>query len=251
MHIDRPIVLSIAGLDPSGGAGLLADAKTFERHKVYGLGVCTAQTLQTESEFMSIRWEKPQDILAAVEKMLMHYEVKAVKIGIAENINVLQKIVSCIYSANKELKIIVDPIIKTGTGFRFWNNGIEKGKLNELLSMIYLLTPNFHEIKELYPELDERDAAEELSRYCNVLLKGGHNTSEPATDYLFMKGEAERIIPESVTIYSKHGSGCVLSSAITANLALGFDLIASCKLAKKYIEEFLASNETLLGYHCI
>jgi hydroxymethylpyrimidine/phosphomethylpyrimidine kinase len=248
MLVDRPIVLSIAGLDPSGGAGLLADIKTFEQHKVYGLGVCTAQTLQTESEFLSIRWEKMQDIVAAIEKMLMHYQVKTVKIGIVESLGVLEKIVSAIYSADRDIKIVVDPIIASTTGYTFWREGTNSAELKNILSKVYLLTPNYNEISALSPG-NQKESAKELSRFCNVLLKGGHNMEEPAIDHLFVKGEAERIIPDGVTVHRKHGSGCVLSSAITANLAQGFDLITSCRLAKNYIERFLNSNDSLLGYH--
>ena len=86
MESNRPVVMSIAGFDPCGGAGILADIKTFEQHKVYGLGVNTSQTLQTENDFISIRWETENDILNALEKLLTHYDVKAVKIGIVENI---------------------------------------------------------------------------------------------------------------------------------------------------------------------
>jgi len=249
MLVDRPIVLSIAGLDPSAGAGLLADIKTFEQHKVYGLGICTAQTLQTESEFLSIRWEKVNDIVTAIEKMLMHYQVRAVKVGIVESLSVLKKIVSTVYSADREIKIIVDPIVASTTGYTFWREAANAEELENILSKVYLLTPNYNEMSALRPG-EEKESAKELSRFCNVLLKGGHNMEEPAIDHLFVKGEAERIVPEGVTVHRKHGSGCILSSAIAANLAQGFDLISSCRLAKNYIERFLNSNDSLLGYHC-
>ena len=124
MYIDRPIVMSIAGLDPSAGAGLLADIKTFEQHKVYGIGICSAQTLQTETEFFSIRWEKAGDIVTALEKMLMHYEVKVVKVGIVEDVNVLLKVVSAIHNINKDIKIIVDPILRSSSGYTFWKDNV-------------------------------------------------------------------------------------------------------------------------------
>jgi hydroxymethylpyrimidine/phosphomethylpyrimidine kinase len=248
MHFDRPIVLSIAGLDPSAGAGLLADIKTFEQHKVYGLGICSAQTLQTETEFLSVRWEKSADIVTALEKMLMHYEVKAVKIGIVEDISVLLKIVSAINGIDKDIKIIVDPILRSSSGFTFWKSNISESILKEVLPRVYLLTPNYDEMG-LITGQDAKSSAEELSMYCNILLKGGHNKGEPAIDYLFMKGESDKIFPETVSFSSKHGSGCVLSSSITANLALGFELPAACRLAKNYIERFLSGSETLLGYH--
>src|SRR5665648_1205489 len=77
MEANRPIVMSIAGFDPCGGAGILADIKTFEQHNVYGLAINTAQTVQTENDFISIRWETEDNILKALETMLAHYDVKS------------------------------------------------------------------------------------------------------------------------------------------------------------------------------
>ena len=244
----RPIVLSIAGLDPSAGAGLLADIKTFEQHKVYGLGISTAQTLQTEDRFYSIRWEEPEVIKEAIEKMLWHYKVGVVKIGIVENNETLDQIVSLIATLDPNIKIVLDPVIRSSTGYEFWGE-INKDVLLNLLTKLFLITPNYQEVLQLAPAPDAETSVLQLSATCNVLLKGGHNEEEEGTDYLYMQGVVERIMPGPETVFSKHGSGCVLSSAITANLALGFDLLTACKEAKKYTEQFLSSNKTLLGYH--
>jgi hydroxymethylpyrimidine/phosphomethylpyrimidine kinase len=249
MEANRPKVISIAGFDPCGGAGILADIKSFEQHKVYGLGINTAQTLQTENDFISIRWETENDILKALETMLNHYDVKAVKIGIIENISTLQKIVSFIHQKNKEIKIIIDTVIKSSSGFNFWKEKTDEAQLFEILSKSYLITPNYNEALLLMPAANSKDAAQKLSAYCNVLLKGGHNNEEVGVDYLYTKTGIRKFIASTTTVSSKHGSGCVLSAAITANLALGYDLVTSCTKAKKYIEQFLESNDTLLGYH--
>src|SRR5688500_4568101 len=123
MPSDRPIVMSVAGLDPCGGAGLFADIKTFEQHKVYGLGIATAQTLQTEDAFFSVRWESDKSILEAISKMLVNYNVQAVKICIVQNIQSLHRIVSSIHAFNKNIPIIVDPVIRSTTDFNFWQEG--------------------------------------------------------------------------------------------------------------------------------
>jgi hydroxymethylpyrimidine/phosphomethylpyrimidine kinase len=232
MQDKRPIVMSIAGMDPSAGAGLLADIKTFEQHKVYGLGISTAQTLQTDNQFFSIRWEETDDILEAIEKMLSNYEVKAIKIGIVKNISALDQIVSLINFIDSNIKIVVDPVIKSSTGFSFWDK-IDQAILFQLLTKIFLLTPNYNEALQLIPSTDAKKSAEELSTYCNVLLKGGHNKEEEGVDYLYTQSGVKKIPGETENIFPKHGSGCVLSSAITANIALGFDLIHSCQNAKK------------------
>lgn len=250
MQEKRPIVMSVAGMDPSAGAGLLADIKTFEQHRVYGLGICTAQTLQTDNQFFSIRWEETDDILEAIEKMLLNYKVKAIKIGIVKNICALDQIVSLINIIDSNIKIIVDPVIKSSTGFSFWNK-IDQAVLLDLLSKIFLVTPNYHEVLQLFPSPDAKKSAKQLSNYCNVLLKGGHNKEEAGVDYLYTQNRVEKMIAETENIFPKHGSGCVLSAAITANIALGNDLAVSSKKAKKYIEQFLSSNEILLGNHYV
>ena len=121
--------------------------------------------------------------------------------------------------------------------------------LLEALSKVFLITPNYNEAIQLLPSSNAKDAAKHLAKHCNVLLKGGHNNEEPGVDYLYTKNEIIKLEATSTEVSPKHGSGCVLSAAITANLALGFDLINSCKNAKTYIEQFLKSNSTLLGYH--
>ena len=249
MESNRAIVLSIAGFDPCGGAGILADIKTFEQHKVYGLAVNTAQTLQTENHFISIKWEVEKDILKALETLLNQYNVTAIKIGIVENISTLNNIISFIHQNNTTIKIVVDTVLKSSSGFVFWNEQTNEKALMEMLKKIFLITPNYNEVLQLMPAKNAKESAEKLSVYCNVLLKGGHNKEEPGVDYLYMKNNIEKLEANTNNIYAKHGSGCVLSAAITANIALGFDLVNACKNAKKYIEQFLSSNKTLLGYH--
>lgn len=249
MEANRPVVLSIAGFDPSGGAGLLADIKTFEQHKVYGLGIVTAQTVQTENDFLSVRWENENDVLKSLDTMLSRYEVKAVKIGITENEGTLRKIVSFVYQKSSAIKIVADTVIRSSSGFDFWDEKLNEEILMEILPEIFLITPNYSEALQLMPSVSAKEAAQKLSAYCNVLLKGGHNMDEVGIDYLFMQKKAERIGGSGDKLFAKHGSGCVLSAAITANLALGLDLVTACTQAKKYVEHFLLSNKTLLGYH--
>ena len=249
MQSDRPIVMSLAGLDPCGGAGLFADIKTFEQHKVYGLGITTAQTLQTEDAFFSIRWESDESILEAISKMFANYNIQAVKIGIVQNIQSLQRIVSSIHAFNKNIPIIVDPVIRSTTDFNFWQEGFDSALLYQVLQMTELITPNYKEVMQLAPCTDEKEAAGKLSDYCNVLLKGGHNEKEPGVDYLYTQTGILKLEPHTVTIFPKHGSGCVLSSSIAANMALGNGLAAACHKAKSYTEKFLLSNQSLLGSH--
>lgn len=249
MSNNRPIVLSIAGFDPSGGAGVLTDVKTFEQHQVYGLAIITGNTIQTENEFIKMEWITIDFVLESMTILFNKYEIKAVKIGIVPTLEYLEQIVFQIKKLSQKAKIIWDTVLRSSTDFNFMD--IENQiKLISILNQMDLITPNYKEILQLSTKgINAETIAKNISQHCAILLKGGHNSEALGTDFLFLKDEIFTLLPETKNIFSKHGSGCVLSSAITANLALGFDIKPSCKKAKMYIEKFLNSNNTLLGYH--
>lgn len=246
---NRPYVLSIAGFDPSGGAGLVADAKTMEAHGVYGLTVCTSITVQHESVFEAVEWVDIELIKRQTILLIQKYPVNFCKIGLIQDWLSLTQITALLLELNPKMKIIVDPIFKASAGFDFHQDTQIKD-LESWLQNIYLLTPNALELNRIGDgQKSEMDIAKALSQYCRVLYKGGHNETEKGTDYLLIGDNVHQLLPQTITQYSKHGSGCVLSAAIVSNLALGHDLVESCVLAKTYISQFLDSNETLLGYH--
>ncbi len=244
----RNYTLTIAGFDPSSGAGLTADIKTFEQHKVYGLSVCTAITLQTEDEFFDIRWEKIEDVIKAIKIVLEKYPVSIIKTGILPSLEYLNKIVTFLHLKYPNIKIVVDPILKSSTGFDFIKDS-NKELFYSILKKCYLITPNLNEAILITGNQNEIEAAKEISNYCNVLLKGGHHTEKFGVDYLFINNTILEFKPTITNGTAKHGSGCILSAAITANLALGHSLEEACKISKYYIETILSSNPTLLAYH--
>jgi hydroxymethylpyrimidine/phosphomethylpyrimidine kinase len=245
----RPLCLSIAGFDPSGGAGILADIKTFEAHKVLGMAVVTGLTFQNESEFIGVNWVKTDDIIKQIEILSKKYHFQYIKIGIAENFETLEKITICCNKLFSGCKLIWDPVFATSSGFHFHTN-TEKENLIRIYRNIFLITPNFDEIKLLTGTDDEEYAAKEISKHCNVFLKGGHRKDKPGKDYLFTtEGKIFSFRPKKISEYAKHGSGCVMSSAVAASLTNGETLQRSCLKAKDYVTKFLFSNKTLLGYH--
>jgi len=248
MHYDRPVVLSIAGYDPSGGAGVLADIKTLEQHRCLGLGVLTALTVQTESRFIRADWLPLAKIQEQVQPLLEEYPVRVIKIGIVENLEVLHLIIEAIKTQQNDSIIIWDPVIASSTGFAF-HKTIDRDLLTVVLRNVYLVTPNIPEAKILAGMEDNMAAARWLSSHTRILLKGGHNEDQTATDYLWEAGNSTRFDSSTRSDYGKHGSGCILSSAIAANLAGGDDLFTSCAAAKRYIEKILNSNTNLLAYH--
>lgn len=248
MNKARPYVLTVAGFDPSGGAGILADIKTFEQNGVYGLAICTATTLQTEDEFISAKWTNVDELHAHIRKMLEQYPVAAMKTGIMPSLKALHDVIVFANENKPGIKIVVDPIIKSTTGFGFMTE-IDRNTLEVILNNINLITPNYHEAKKLTRLDNIEEASEYLSRFCNVIIKGGHNSDEPGVDMLYTKDRTVKILPGNAKVYPKHGSGCVFSAAVTANLAKGIEIETACRNAKSYTEAFLASNELLLGYH--
>jgi hydroxymethylpyrimidine/phosphomethylpyrimidine kinase len=241
-------VLSIAGYDPSAGAGVLADIKTVEQIGVYGCAVNTAITYQNDIDFKGIDWLTINQIRKQFDVLAERFRFEYVKVGLVQSFEVLQQIVLFLTKYDAGIKIIWDPILKASAGFRFHELD-EIVDFTKLLEHIYLVTPNHDEIKELTGLKDAEAAAKYLSQYTNVLLKGGHST-EHANDLLYIGNgtvimESERL-PEQ---YSKHGSGCVLSAAITAYLQTGLTLENACLKAKEYTAAFLKSNEGLTGFH--
>ncbi len=234
----RPKVMTIAGFDPSGGAGVLADIKTFEQHQVLGFGINTANTIQNESEFYSVNWMKPEEILSQIDAMVDAHVIHYVKIGIIENLNVLQRIVKHLKSKHPNMFILWDPILATSSGFDF-HKDVDEKTLVEVSQQIDLITPNRVEFEALF---------EDVNISSTVLLKGGHNPSENTADIL-KESHGEIEISGSRIDGNKHGTGCVLSSAIIANLSKGVDLKESCENAKHYVEKLILSNSGELGYH--
>lgn len=248
MHYERPTVLSIAGFDPSGGAGVLADIKTLEQHRCLGLGVLTAVTIQTEDHFLGIDWLSLTKIKEQLLPLLEQYPVSVIKIGIVESLQVLQHLLHFIKKYKQEIRIIWDPVIASTSGFTF-HKTIDRSLLAEILSGIFLLTPNIPEAGLLAGVANSEDAAEWLSSMTNILLKGGHNETQKGIDHLWESGKKTTFVNYIKAIKGKHGSGCILSSAIAANLALGKNLQEATQTAKKYIEQILNSNSNLLAYH--
>ena len=246
---NRPFVLSIAGFDPSAGAGVLADIKTLEANQVYGLGVCTALTFQHESQFDGVSWISLKEIERQLEVLYQKYTIAVVKIGLVENIATLSGIVDAVLRANPSSKIIFDPILKASAGFDF-HDSMTLDSLALVLQQVYLITPNIPELNRLVlGNAPSEEKALQLAASCSVYLKGGHNTTATAEDVLFENGLVSFFDSPRIENGEKHGSGCVLSSAIAAGLAKGYDLHKACSDAKTYINHFLSSSPTLLGSH--
>lgn len=244
----RPYIVTIAGFDPSNGAGLTSDVKTFETLKCYGLAVCTANTAQSDIEFHTCHWTPIEVIIEQISILFKRFDIEYAKIGIVENWQVLSKIIDTLLKLNPRIKIILDPVLRSSSNFTF--HASDEAVFDQILDKIYVLTPNYDEIKQLYADKNIEQAIEYISSKTNLFLKGGHRIDKIGQDILFtFEGKQFNLNPKLSNCSEKHGSGCVLSSAITSYLALDFPLLKACYRGKHYAERFLSSNSTLLGYH--
>lgn len=245
----RPVTLTIAGLDPCSGAGLTADVKTFEAHKVYSLAVASCITYQHDLEFKKTDWIPLEKIIEQLELLKERFNIRLVKVGLIENLMVLDQLLDYLHSALPSPLIVWDPILKASAGYAFHCQP-DHAFVEHLCKKIYLLTPNIPEALQLGQSAGAFENAKSLSRHCHIYLKGGHAEIKKGKDYLFTKEKKEfSFNPKLKNVNPKHGSGCVLSAAITANLAKKETLHSACLKAKNYTAQFLKSNAGLLGYH--
>ena len=245
-------VLSIAGFDPTGGAGIIADIKVFSRLGLYGLAVPTASTNQKVDEPIEVKPEPVAFFCRNLKNIFSNFNIQAVKIGMLARPEIV-KATADILRKYKPKYIVLDPVLKSSGEIRFLNQaGIQALKF-ELLSLATIITPNIPEAGELVGRKirnynDAKDAATELNRNFGtiVVVKGGHLPTTPTdifyngTELIEMKGEK--------FLGSPHGTGCVFSSALTVYLAKGLLPREAVSEAKRFTAELIkaAKGEKLL-----
>lgn len=247
IRLRTPIVMSIAGFDSSSGAGVTADLKTFEATGSYGLGICSALTFQNQNEYTGTQWIALTDILRQCELQFRTCTPLYVKIGLIENFDILEQLVTRLIEMLPGVRIIWDPILKASAGYVFHTN---TEKLYEVLKHIYLITPNSLELEQLFGSIGDVEALQNISQRLNIniLWKGGHTVDERSADRLIMPTGVHTFSVQR-SRYGKHGTGCVLSSAITSYLAQEASLPDACDKAQIYVSDFIESNSSNLGYH--
>lgn len=245
----RPIVMTIAGFDPSGGAGLLADIKTLEANKVYGLGVCSALTFQNAETFEAVNWVPLDQMVRQANLLMKTHSIDWIKVGLMENWTITVDLLREIKRKAPRAKVVLDPVMSASAGFDFHSEK-DNGTFKSLIEELDFITPNWNEIQQLIPDKPAKEGAKILSKDVNVYLKGGHNPDAVGRDFLFtQEGKEYPFRAKKVSKYVKHGSGCVFASALTAFLARGFSPPKAGLKAKTYATRFLNSHPSLLGYH--
>jgi hydroxymethylpyrimidine/phosphomethylpyrimidine kinase len=171
-----------------------------------------------------------------------------VKVGIVESFERLQTIINKVREYQPSVFIVWDTVLSASSGFDFVND-INQKELINLLKSIDLITPNTNEVLKLTGNGDVYQGAKELSLHTTILLKGGHRMDKIGVDTLFYNGIEIDFLPTNTQVFPKHGSGCMLSSAIASNVALGNTIDLVCEKSKRFIEKQLLSNHSLLAYY--
>lgn len=233
-------VLTIAGSDCSGGAGIQADIKTLTMHKVFATSVITSVTAQNTCGVTKVEPLSSEIIESQVSSVMEDIFPDAVKIGMLEskeNVEIIVKMLKKYAPKN----IVVDTVMISSSGKRLLEENAMEVYTKELLPLAHIITPNIPEAealtgRKIVNEEDTKEALKELQeRYQTaVLLKGGHAT-EHANDWLAVNGEVICYPGRRFMNPNTHGTGCTLSSAIAANLALGYSMEESVARAKEYI----------------
>ncbi|MGI6199621.1 MAG: bifunctional hydroxymethylpyrimidine kinase/phosphomethylpyrimidine kinase [Christensenellales bacterium] len=238
-------VLSIAGTDPSGGAGASADLKTFAAHGVYGMSVVTALVAQNTCGVRAVQPVPPDFVTAQLDAVCQDIPPQAVKIGMLHSAPVIARVAEAL--ARYELpQVVLDPVMVATSGDRLLDRAAQAA-LERLLPRCRVMTPNLPEGEALWGArvADREDmlrcAAALYARYgCAVLLKGGHGAGDCA-DLLF-DGSARWFAAPRVDTQNTHGTGCTLSAALACNLARGQGLGEAVAHAKAYVTAALSTG---------
>jgi len=239
-------VLTIAGSDSCGGAGIQADLKSFSANGVYGMSVITAITAQNTMGVFAVQDLSEEIIKAQIDAIFTDITVDAVKIGMVSSISSIDAICEKL-ELYKPKNVVLDPVMISKSGFSLLKPESKVALIKKLIPLASLITPNVPEAEEILSEVNSgiteiktiehmEKAAKELYKLgCkNVLLKGGHMQGD-AIDVFYDGSEIIHFNCERIQTKNTHGTGCTLSSAIAANLALGFSMKDAIKNSKVYV----------------
>ncbi len=239
-------VLSIAGSDSSGGAGIQADIKTMTMNGVYAMSAITAMTAQNTMCVFAIQESSPEFLKQQIDAVFEDIYPDAVKIGMVSSAEMIMVIAERLkfYQAKN---IVVDPVMVATSGSKLMKNDALSKLKKELLPLATLVTPNIPEAEVLsgmsIKSKDDMFAVAKMigdAYCCSVLLKGGHNIND-ANDLLYSDDKFRWFEGKRINNPNTHGTGCTLSSAIASNLAKGYTLEESVKRAKNYISGVLSA----------
>ena len=237
------IALTIAGSDPSGGAGIQADLKTFHQHQVYGMAVLSLLTVQSTQGVTAVETMKPELVDAQLQHLLADIVPHAAKTGALGNAAIVEVVAARLKGSL--FPLVVDPVMISKHGHALIDASARAALISRLLPVTFLVTPNTHEAEVLSGVpvktlIEAREAAKRIAALGPqaVLIKGGHLEGAPV-DVLFHRGSFTEFKAERVQTKNTHGTGCTLSAAITARLAMGQPVDVAIDLAKQWLTRAL------------
>lgn len=246
-------VLTIAGSDPSGGAGIQADLKTMSALGCYGMSVITSLTAQNTTGVRSVTAATPSIVADQIDMIMEDVPPMAVKTGMLCDAAIAAVVADRLEHYRPEF-LVVDPVMVSTSGAELLSPDAVAIVTDRIFPLATLVTPNVSEARALTDSVDPAVQARELRKMgCrNILLKGGDSSdSDFKTDLLWLEGDSEPIVlrADAVDTPNTHGTGCTLSSAIACYLALGYSLDEAVRSAKAYVTEALRQGSFITVGH--
>lgn len=247
------IVLSIAGLDPSSGAGITADIKTIAAHGCYGVTCLTAVTVQTTMGVSQVCPEPAERVIATLEALAGDMQIAAVRIGMLGSAAVASAVANFL-TGRAMANVVLDPVLRSSSGAPLIDEGGVRVLKDRLLALATVITPNIEEAAALTgPAVENEEGMRAAARALhtmgarNVVVTGGHLS--PATDILSCMTAGGFKISEfsgpQLAVTATHGTGCAFASALACNLALDCEIELAVKLAKEYVTNAMAAAYSL------
>jgi len=242
-----PRLLTIAGSDSGGGAGLQADLKVFAAHGAYGMSAVTAVTVQNTVGVSAVHPVPPEIVAAQIDAVLDDLGADAIKIGMLGEAPVVRAVARCLRARVPAVPVVLDPVLLAKGGAPLLADAAVEVLREELLPLATVVTPNLPELARLTglpvaTEAERRRAAGELARRGPaVLVKGGHGEGEEVVDLLLVDGTWHRFAHPRLAVRSTHGTGCTLAAALAARLAAGEALPAAAAGAIEYVAGAIAA----------
>ncbi|MDR0434701.1 MAG: bifunctional hydroxymethylpyrimidine kinase/phosphomethylpyrimidine kinase [Gracilibacteraceae bacterium] len=233
-------VLTVAGSDPSGGAGVQADLKTMAAHGVYGMSVVTALTAQNTTGVFEVAEMTPEFVGRQLDAVFSDIPPDAVKIGMVSSTAVI-RVIAAKLREYRAPRVVLDPVMEATSGGKLIRSDAAAALVSELFPLAAVITPNMAEAAKLSGlKVENRAemfaaAARIAADYAGyILLKGGH-LPDGADDLLYSREKADWLQGERVATANTHGTGCTLSAALACRLAAGADMRAGAAAAKAYV----------------
>ena len=249
-----PVALTIAGSDSGAGAGIQADLLTFADFGVFGTSAITAITAQNPDGVSDIQVASPENLASQIRQVLEFFPVRAIKTGMLPTEESVEVVAAMLEELAPDIPLVVDPVLVATSGTTLADNQAFAAIRNRLMPRAAVVTPNLDEMGALVGkrpiDADElENASFELVREIGVpvLAKGGHLEGEEVQDFLHFPNHTTTYSSSRVENVDTHGSGCTLSAAIAANLALGHSLEPAIEGAREYLQGTLRNPLEISG----